>query len=107
MLYIVLLILINLFRSILYNISTINLHNNNIKYISLYQNYKNKKYIIYKQISPSYYYKYNNIEQNNIKQNIYDEINKLNTTIIKKEIIIKGGSFTQTLLNETNLKNKF
>ena len=97
---------INLFRSILYNISTINLHNNNIKYISLYENINNKKYIIYKQISPSYYYKFGNNEQNNIKQNIFNEINKLNTIIIKKEVILIGGSQTQTLVNTNDLKTK-
>jgi hypothetical protein len=80
---------VNLFRSILYNISTINLHNNNIKYISLYENVNNKKYIVYKQISPSYYYKFNNDKQNDIKQNIFNEINKLNTIIIKKGLLSK------------------
>ena len=97
---------INLFRSILYNISTINLHNNNIKYICLYESMNNKKYIIYKQISPSYYYKFNNNEQNNIKQNIFNEIDKINTNIIKKEVVIKGGSLTQIISNEINLKTK-
>jgi hypothetical protein len=98
---------INLFRSILYNISTINLHNNNVKYMSLYENINNKKYIIYKLISPSYYYKFSNIKQNNIKQNIFAEIDKINTTIIKKEVIMNGGEdFVQTILNETSLKTK-
>lgn len=95
---------INLFRSILYNISTINLHNNNIKYISIYQTNNNKKYVIYKQISPSYYYKFN--ENYNVKFNMFYEIDKLSTTILKKEIIMKCGSLTQTIVNKTNLKTK-
>jgi hypothetical protein len=61
---------------------------------------------LYKQISPSYFYKFNNIQHNNIKKNIFTEIDKLNTIIIKKDVVIKGGSLTQTILNKTNLKNK-
>ncbi len=72
----------------------------------MYENANNKKYIVYKQISPSYYYKFNNDEKNDIKQNIFNEINKINTNIIKKEVIIKGGSLTQIISNETNLKTK-
>ena len=45
---------INAFRSILYNISTINIQNNNIKYISIFND--TDKNIVYKQISPSYFY---------------------------------------------------
>ena len=98
---------INLFRSILYNISTINLHNNNIKYISIFDNINNKKYIIYKQISPSYYYKYNNIEHNNIKNNIFNKINELDTIILKKEVIKKGGNLIKiNKINEINLNKK-
>ena len=58
----------------------------------MYENINNKKYIVYKQISPSYYYKFNNILQNNIKTNIFNKINELNTNIIKKEIIQNGGN---------------
>lgn len=98
---------INLFRSILYNISTINLHNNNIKYITRYENINNKKYIIYKQISPSYYYKFNNNQQNYIKKITFNKINELETDIIKKEIIQNGGNtMTYVKLISNNLNRK-
>ena len=83
--------LINLFRSILYNISTINTHNSNIKYIALNHNIinkegKNENYIYYKQISPSYYYSENNIVQLKIKNELFAHINNSNTNIITKII---------------------
>jgi len=37
---------------------------------------------------------------------VFNKINELDTIIIKKEVIIKGGSLTQTISNETNLKTK-
>ena len=84
---------INLFRAILYNISTINTHNNNIKYFALYDSVidelgKINKYIIYKQISPSYYYSEKNENQLVIKQKLFTHINTTNTNIITK---IKTG----------------
>lgn len=77
---------ISLFRSILYNISSINIFENHLKYMAIYQYYDNKKIVIYKQISPSYYY-FNNDNNLNKKSNIYNNIINMDTYIVKKEVI--------------------
>lgn len=82
------------------------IHTNHLKYISLYikNNETNKKYIIYKQISPSYYYNIDNTKQIKIKKAIYNNINDIDTTIIKKEI--KGGFYNNLSLTKHNVINK-
>lgn len=76
---------ISSFRAILNGISTINIGNNNIKYISMCNvMLNNKQYVLYKQISPSYYYGSTHTFDN-IKQNMFDTINNINTSIIIKE----------------------
>lgn len=89
---------INLFRAILYNISSINIHNNHIKYVSLFTNHNNNKYIIYKQISPGYNF---STIFNDVKQTIFNIINDTNTTIITKELI--GG---MPVISYAKTKNK-
>ena len=84
---------INLFRSIIYRISTINLSHYNIKYITMHIKKNNKEYILYKQISPSYFYLNNHNKSNEIKNKLFNLINNSDTYIVKKEIkTITGGN---------------
>lgn len=105
---------INLFRAILYNISSINTHNNNIKYFALYDSKINSnniksRYIIYKQISPSYFYSYYDHNQMLIKKKIFNDIISLDTNFISK--IKTGGksnldeSIYKLITHETNSNN--
>jgi hypothetical protein len=104
---------INLFRAILYNISTVNSHNNHIKYISIHTKINNQKYILYKQISPSYFYLFNNQEHYKIKNNIFSKINNENTFIFQKKITgghIKYNNGNNILFNlniKKEPKNKY
>jgi hypothetical protein len=96
---------INLFRSVLYGISTINLHNNHIKYFALNYTNNNKKYVFCKQISPSYFYTFDAVKEDLIKQKMFNLINNENTFIIKKEII--GGNNNLLTINNINKKNDY
>ena len=101
---------INLFRSIIYKISTFNLSHSNIKYITMYTKKENKEYIYYKQISPSYFYLNDNELSNQTKQKIFDLINKNDTFFVKKEIkTIRGGNINylnNIIKNNNYLLNK-
>ena len=100
---------INLFRSVLYGISTINLHNNHIKYIALqFEDVNDKKYLFYKQISPSYFYTFDAVKEDLIKQKMFKLINDENTFIVKKQIIGGNNIYKNNLLiSNNNKKNDF
>jgi hypothetical protein len=95
---------INLFRSVLYGISTINLHNNNIKYFALHITNNNKKYLFYKQISPSYFYSFDIDKEDLIKQKMFKLINDENTFIIKKQILGGNNIYEKNNLLTNNYK---
>ena len=88
---------INLFRAVLYNISSINISRGHLKYISLVQYENNNEKIIYKQISPSYYFIVDNLNLRNIKTNIYNNIMNINSNIVEKIVIINDISNNNNL----------
>jgi hypothetical protein len=96
---------INLFRSIIYKISTFNLSHYNVKYTTMYVKNNNKEYIYYKQISPSYFYLNNNEISNQTKQKIYDLLNNNDTFFVKKEIQTITGGNLNYLNNDLKIKN--
>ena len=96
---------INLFRSIIYRISTFNLSHYNIKYITMHVNKDNKEYIYYKQISPSYFYLNNNDISNQTKQKIFNLLNNNDTFFVKKEIKTITGGNVKYLNSKSTLKN--
>jgi hypothetical protein len=96
---------INLFRSIIYRISTFNLSHYNVKYTTMYVKNNNKEYIYYKQISPSYFYLNNNEISNQTKQKIYDLLNNNDTFFVKKEIQTITGGNLNYLNNDIKIKN--
>ena len=95
---------INCLRATLYGIPTINTNNKHFKFMTHIMQQNNNRYLIYKQLSPTYTFS----DQNkfiDVRQNIFNTINSLDTNIIKKNLI--GGNIVSINLLNTNIKKHF